>query len=587
VGALLSPPASPQEPPPAAPAEPPPAEGTFYEAIQVRTAEVEVVVTDRQGNRVTGLAREEFTLFEDGQPVELTGFAAYAAAPASATPGTATVEPPAGPDAELAAAPKPSAVVMVLLDNQSLTIAGRKRMLDHVRNLIAELGPEQRIGITTQDAPGSMHVALPPTTDHAAVLAALEKAADGVPGGNQTYIEIQRLAREIAQAPDPSSDAQSGLPMARGDAENIFARIRGLTAQLRAQSVGTAAALEEMVEALAGLPGRKAVVLVSGGIAQRPGEALMSAWRNRFDRANDQWQIASTFDDREGDVTPVLARTAARANGSRVAIYGLVSPAVPSHLSADMSAGDVWSGTEEAIATMNLEDSMSQLTLPTGGVAGFEGGAKLAVAALAGDLESYYTLAYTPRERQRGKDHKLRIEVGRPGLIVRHRSAHRERTSSEQMAERTRAALVFGWHENPLGLAVEVGAPTRGEKRGTSELPLTITLPLSQVVLVPQGAAHEGHLTIQVASTDAQGRNSPVTSIDVPVRVPNDQLLAAMSQLLAYRTRLAVRPTRQQIAVSVRDELGNQTATVVVEHRPVAESASQAPAPSPGGAGSG
>src|SRR6185436_17464137 len=212
MGALLSlPPALAQEPPPSPqPEEPAPAEETFYEAIQVRTAEVEVIVTDRDGNRVTDLRREDFTLFEDGRPVELTGFAAYTAAPvtaASAAPGT---EPSAPPSADAPAAiPKPSPVVMVLLDNQSLTLAGRKRLLEHVRQLIDELGPEPRIGISVQDAPGRLRVALAPTTDHAAVLAALERAADVVPGGNQTYFETQRLARDIMNVPDPAEDARS------------------------------------------------------------------------------------------------------------------------------------------------------------------------------------------------------------------------------------------------------------------------------------------------------------------------------------------------------------------------------------------
>jgi hypothetical protein len=59
-----------------------------------------------------------------------------------------------------------------------------------------------------------------------------------------------------------------------------------------------------------------------------------------------------------------------------------------------------------------------------------------------------------------------------------------------------------------------------------------------------------------------------VAATEVPVRVPNEQLLAAMSRQIAYRTRLAVRETRQRIAVTVRDELANQSATVFVQHPP-------------------
>jgi VWFA-related protein len=553
------------------------AEDAFYEAIQVRTAEVEVVVTDRQGNRVTGLGREELTLYEDGERVELTGFAAYAPDAAPAPAGTAELVAP--PPAPVAAAPRPTASVVVLIDNQSLTLAGRKRLLEHVRRLVRELSPEHRIGVMSQDSPGELRVALAPTEDRAAVLAAIETASKPVPRGNQTYSETQRLAREIGLAPGQGEDA-GPAPVAFTIAEDLYRQVVFHGAQLQAQAMSTAAALEQLVEALAGLPGRKAVVMVSGGIPQKPAEALISAWRNRFGQSNGQWGISLPFDEQEGDVTTVLARTAAHANGSRVAIYGLVSPVVPSRLAADMATDGAWTENEEWKANINLRDSMQQLVGPTGGVAGFDQGAKLAVNAIDADLESYYTLAYTPRERGRGRDHKLKVEVSRPGLSVRHRLAYRERTSGEQMAEHTRAALLFGSQDNPLGIAVAVGAPTPGQRRGTVELPLTITLPLSQVVLVRQGSVHEGRLSIHVAASDEEGRSSPVSSVEVPVRVADENLTAALSQQLAYRTRLAVRETRQRIAVTVRDELGNQAATVLVVHPP-AEPRAQAPRKEP------
>jgi hypothetical protein len=65
--------------------------------------------------------------------------------------------------------------------------------------------------------------------------------------------------------------------------------------------------------------------------------------------------------------------------------------------------------------------------------------------------------------------------------------------------------------------------------------------------------------------------------VAVPIRVPNDQLITALGQRAAYRTRFGVRPTRQHIAVSVRDELGNTAATLVVQHPPGDEPAGTAP----------
>ena len=56
----------------AAEADAPPA---FGETIDVRVVNVEVVVTDRQGHRVTGLQPEDLVLTVDGEDVFVSSFA--------------------------------------------------------------------------------------------------------------------------------------------------------------------------------------------------------------------------------------------------------------------------------------------------------------------------------------------------------------------------------------------------------------------------------------------------------------------------------------------------------------------------------
>src|SRR5687768_11333164 len=82
----LAAPAAPQQATQPAPA---PAEQTFFEVIDVRVVNVEVVVTDREGKPVPGLAREDFELLENGRPVEINYFHAESAAAADATPAPA------------------------------------------------------------------------------------------------------------------------------------------------------------------------------------------------------------------------------------------------------------------------------------------------------------------------------------------------------------------------------------------------------------------------------------------------------------------------------------------------------------------
>src|SRR3954447_17585885 len=44
------------------------------ETIEVRVTNIDVVVTDKSGKRVTGLTRDDFEVFENGKPQAVTNF---------------------------------------------------------------------------------------------------------------------------------------------------------------------------------------------------------------------------------------------------------------------------------------------------------------------------------------------------------------------------------------------------------------------------------------------------------------------------------------------------------------------------------
>ena len=60
--------------------EPPPEfAGVFVEVLDVRVVNVEVVVTDRKGNRVQGLHPDDFSLLVDGEETSIDYFSEIAA----------------------------------------------------------------------------------------------------------------------------------------------------------------------------------------------------------------------------------------------------------------------------------------------------------------------------------------------------------------------------------------------------------------------------------------------------------------------------------------------------------------------------
>src|SRR2546430_16327455 len=75
------------------------AQEKIVETIEVRIANIDVVVTDRAGNPVSGLTKDDFELFENGKPQTITNF--YEIRPGSEavviSTGTTTSTPPATP----------------------------------------------------------------------------------------------------------------------------------------------------------------------------------------------------------------------------------------------------------------------------------------------------------------------------------------------------------------------------------------------------------------------------------------------------------------------------------------------------------
>ena len=116
---------------------------------------------------------------------------------------------------------------------------------------------------------------------------------------------------------------------------------------------------------------------------------------------------------------------------------------------------------------------------------------------------------------------------------------------------------------------MEFGQVAR-DKKGRFLVPVIVKVPLSKLVLVPQDEVHVGRIGIFICARDSEGRTSPVQSMDVPIRIPNDKLLAALGQVAGYRMTLMMRAEQHNVAVGVRDELGRVESTVAELYEPTA-----------------
>jgi VWFA-related protein len=408
------------------------------------------------------------------------------------------------------------------------------------------------------------------TSDPAQIRTALDEAARSAPQGSARMMDKREILSRIDSVGLQTPGESRGSELNAGMVEQLYYDIRSYATQRSTEARAGVGALKSFVESLSGLPGRKAVLYVGGGLSVRPGEALFQAWRDKFGdlaRARGVDVPMSAFDGRE-DLTGEFQELIEHANANRVTFYTLGALEELAGVSADSRTSANWGITLENLEKANLQISLERIAAGTGGLAGVDlTDPRSLFDRMRDDFDSYYSLGYVPARRRDGKNRKIVVRVhGRQDLVVRTREGRRDQTNRERMADRTLAALVLDPGANPLELAVDFV----GEKSEKNEylVDVMVRFPLAKLVLLPRERFHEGKVSLFVGARDSRGRMSPIQEIAVPIRVPNDQLLTALGQTAGYKTTLRLRKDAHTVAVSMRDELGNADSAVAVEYTP-------------------
>jgi VWFA-related protein len=522
----------------AAPAQPPsetPAgslERPFTDVVEVRLVNLEVVVTDRQGQPIPGLRAEDFEVFEDGKRVEITHFTAYDSAPRPASPHASTApeaveQPAAGGEAPpRSAAPEPLLLV-AYIDNFNLRPHTRERVLDSLRTFLDEsLRPGDAVMLVS--ALGSLEVIQRPTTDRQALARALDVVEEQASAGLYEDAELQKLISQMATRYRDGAAAaleQERLEVSqRFHAEEMMLRVRH-----------SLLLLEGFVRSLGEVPGRKVLLHVSDGLSI-PSQA--EPLRRLMAQANASRVSFVTLD----------------GGGSRA--LGPDSAAVPA------AARDMWTRGLSNAREDERERTLRNLAAGTGGVFLREGNALAAnLGEMRRDLEAYYLLGYEPREGGEGEDRQIRVKVKAKGARLRYPTSYRVKAEAEHLGDLALAALYLGGGDNPLGLRVQVAA-AEVQEAGLVQ-PVVVRVPLGEVLLVEHDGVWEGGLAIALVVGDDVGGTSEIQSFRIPLRIPAAELEKALAEPAAYWVELAVEPGPKRVAFAVQDELGRTTSAVV------------------------
>jgi VWFA-related protein len=511
---------------PSAPAQ----DARFADTLDVQVVDLDVTVLGEDGAPVPGLAAEDFEILDDGQPVRVTHFSAF--------------------QAEEETAPLH---LVLLFDDAEIEPADRSTALAGVRmQLDRLLGAADRVLVARQGA--GLRVEQPFTSDRALVEEALQRLERSSPGVASDVAVRRAILNEIRSGEGAGANALTPGLVRGGEmqkdteqsAATSLSSVRSYAESRRAQALQSLSALDRLVAALSGLPGRKAVLLVSAGYDLRPGDEVYQAWLSKYRATRAARGAGTVAMEQTGlDVGKALRELAAGASANRVTLYTATRG---TEARQEFREAGKLSGETPAEALRLLAES-------TGGSSVFnlEGIERLA-ERLELDLRGGYSLAWPLPHAADGAWHSLEVRVRRPGARAQAAAGYRARTPDQRTQDRAAAALLLGLTENPLDLGVEMGTGTR-ERDGSYIVPVTLKIPLARLMLLPKGSEHEGHLSIFLLTQGAEGGLSSGGKMETPIRIANEKMVEAMGQTGVYKANLRVRPGVYRVAVAVRDDV--------------------------------
>ena len=506
----------------------------------VSVTNLDVVVTDGKGNRITGLKKDDFTVVEDGVELPVSNFTAieqgrFLLPPEEpATPAA----PEAAPTPAPVPLPAPKTRIVIFIDNLHITPFDRNRVLRNVETFVRDSikGDVEGMIVTFNR---TLKVRRKFTNDGRDLSDILKQIEEETALGSQAESE----RRDVIKAIDDSTTADQAV-----------GRVRQWVLSLENDLKFTFDAMKTTINQLSGVEGRKILVHVSGGLPQSPGLELWSYIQARYPNSTSYSMGQFEFDKTTSYLGIIQA-----ANSAGVSMYAIDAAGltVDSNVTAEQRT------TSQRIDTFieknNLQNMLLLMAEETGGRAIINrNDVGIALKDMEKDYTSYYSIGYRSVRSGLDRPHKVDVKLkGKKGLTVLARRSYVEKGFDTKVREGVTSALFFPRDDNPLGAALTVGDPV--PDRGNFIVPIVIKVPFSRLALLPEGTKVRGRLVFYFVVVDSEGKQSELTSQPVMVEVDAKALNAQSKRDFVYDAKLVMIPGGQKLSLAIRDDITNTT----------------------------
>ncbi len=506
--------------------------GSFADTLDVRVVNVEAVVTDKRGDRVTGLSPDSFELLVDGVSTPIEFFSEVRG-------GTVLAENGASPweIAPISSTQARGTSYLVFIDDYFSIKVDRDNVLRNLGDQLAFLGPEDRMAIVAWNGHG-LEMLTSWSASERELQKAIRSAMDRPSRG------LERIA-ERNTALFGSRLANRGYGYGYGYrygyrlAHDVSLQSRAYISELSVQVESAVNASAAALRSFGFPPGRKVMMLVSGGWPFTPADFVAG---NRFASVTNY----ATFERGEDLYAPLVDT----ANLLGYTIYPVDAPGMQARATSDVSR-DFVPGTRTL--DYEREDEMHytlrRLASETGGLALLNGLRSHALEKIAGDTRSFYWIGFTAPRAEDGVVHDIELNVRERGLRVRTRENFTDLTRDQEVDTAVESALLFG---QPLGseLTLNLGRAVKSGF-GKMHVPLTLSIPAGDLTLLPTGEdEYATELEIRIAARDDRGDMSEIPL--ATLRLRGDEI-PEPGENIEYSTSLKMRRADHDVIVAVYD----------------------------------
>jgi VWFA-related protein len=522
--------------------------------VEVNITQVDVVVTDKRGKRITDLKPGNFKIYEDGVLQPMTNFYEMKAMDVF----TAVTDKKSGklkePGQPL---PEPTAPVMnkivFYFDNWQLHPLNRnwsiKKLEVFIRNNFTPGSNNQGMVVSLDQ---SLQVVYQFTSDPNRLIAALKEVKNR---SGQSLMQMNRreeLKSELHRIVEDTErfDRNTGFENAMDLARNyVNVEQNDLYYSLKS--------LSALISNLTGIKGRKVLIYVSDGLPINPGDEAFNFISHAYPSGNSRSEAMNY------DATRNFKELTARCNANEITLYPINARGLESKIiGADKQAG--WNIRKRGSGMVNLgarvqNDALALMARDTGGVAiSSTNDIEKGLTRIKNDLHYYYSLGYRSLFRGDNRHHRLKVKL--TGLDkkynVRVRSGFKHVSEIEKIKETVMSRLFLKRIYNPLGLMARILPVEKMVHTKKLRLCVKLWIPINKLTLKPYLKEYKGKFEVYLMLKDTAGSVSPCRQLSKEVSIPVKDYDDAMKSNFPYIVEMYVDKGTYNISMAIRDVNG-------------------------------